>query len=154
MPQRNAPFRSSSFAISSLTTNGSGSCGSVPTWTMVPPRFAAATQDLSAAKLPDTSKQTSNCGVASASASRSARSVRSAPTSRACASGRSRMSDTVTDFAPARRAAITVRQPMVPAPVISTDLPMRSVPRWMACSATASGSANASSPSVTSPATG
>ena len=30
---------------------------------------------------------------------------------------------TVTVRAPARRAAITVRQPMVPAPVISTDLP-------------------------------
>ena len=34
MPQRNAPRRSSSFAISSLTTNGSGSCGSVPTCTI------------------------------------------------------------------------------------------------------------------------
>ena len=52
MPQRNAPRRSSSFAISSLTTNGSGSCGSVPICTTTPPRFTAATQDLSAPKLP------------------------------------------------------------------------------------------------------
>ena len=31
--------------------------------------------------------------------------------------------------APASRAAITVRQPMVPAPVISTDLPSSRLPR-------------------------
>ncbi len=41
--------------MSSLTTNGNGSCGSVPIWTTTPPRFTAATQDLSAAKLPETS---------------------------------------------------------------------------------------------------
>ena len=39
----------------SFTTNGSGSCGSVPTCTTTPPRLAAATQDLSALKLPETS---------------------------------------------------------------------------------------------------
>ncbi len=61
------------------------------------------------------------------------------------------MSETVTLRAPARRAAITVTQPMVPAPVISTDLPRSSPPRFTACRPTASGSANASSPSVMSP---
>ena len=43
--------------------------------------------------------------------------------SRACASGRSSTSETVILRAPASRAAITVTQPIVPAPVISTDLP-------------------------------
>ena len=46
----------------SLTTNGSGSCGSVPTCTTMPPRRVAATQLFSASKLPDTSYGTSNCG--------------------------------------------------------------------------------------------
>ena len=55
MPQRNAPRRSISFAITSFTTNGNASCGSVPTCTTMPPRFTALMQDASAARLPDAS---------------------------------------------------------------------------------------------------
>ena len=49
---------------------------------------------------------------------------------------------------------MTVRQPIVPAPVTSTDLPNSSAPRLTVCRPTASGSANASSPSEMSPPTG
>src|SRR3989442_1118623 len=64
-------------------------------------------QDLSAAKLPDASKATSDCGDASASASRSARKVRAAPTLRAVSSGRSSTSDALADLRDDARSLVS-----------------------------------------------
>ena len=89
----------------------------------------------SAAKLPETSSATSNCGARARPPRGRARIVRRRrPRAPSRAAGRA-TSLTVTSAAPARRAAITVRQPIVPAPVTSTDLPSRSPARCTACSA-------------------
>ena len=133
--------------------------GSVPTCTMVPPFRVASRQLISAAGLPATSSATSTSPMASASdvpaGSLSTRRPTSAPMLFATASGLSTTSVTMTLTAPKSFAASTVMQPMVPAPVTSTVLPTSGVPiRLTECRPTENGSQQASSPSVTSPATG
>ena len=80
--------------------------------------------------------------------------VSSAPMRRATSSAASCRSVTTTRAAPAWRSAPTTSAPIGPAPVTRTDLPARlpadAPARLSACRHTASGSAQAASPSVTS----
>src|SRR6218665_496097 len=117
---------------------------SEPTCTTVPHGRVARMQLANAAWLPETSKQTSTwprpwVSACNAAASRLRLMLIVAPTRAQTARGWSTISAAISALAPARRAAISTRAPIGPAPTTITLLPSNEPACLTACSATATG---------------